>query len=103
MIMLTMLGFLGATVLAFRFNVLILLPSTLFGWLVVVVCGVATASSGMSIVSNLVLVAVALQFGYLFGFVFKWGTLASRRRSFLVKSAAVPDSTFYKISPENHL
>ena len=92
--MLTILGFLGATVLAFRFNVIILLPAILFGWMAVLVSGILTASSGASIALHMVLVAIALQVGYLAGIIFKWALLTSRRRSLSNKPAMVPDGTF---------
>ena len=92
--MLAILGSLGATMLAFRFNVIILLPAILLGWMVAFVNGVVTASSGASIAFQMALVAVALQVGYVGGFVVKWAVLASRRRHESGKPAMVPDGTF---------
>jgi hypothetical protein len=93
--MLVTLGFLGAaTLVAFRFNVIILLPAILFGWMVALVNGVVTASSGGSIAFQMALVAVALQLGYMAGFVLKWAMLASRHRHGSGKSAMLPDGTF---------
>jgi hypothetical protein len=89
-----LLGFLGATVLAFRFNVIILLPAVLFGWVVALGEGVVTASSGTSIAFHMVLIAVALQFGYVGGIVLKWTVLASRRRRESGRLTMVPDGTF---------
>jgi hypothetical protein len=93
-IMLTILGFLGATMLAFRFNVFILLPAILLGWMMVLVNGVLSGSSGASIALHLVLVAILLQVGYMTGIILKLVLLASRRRSWSDKPAAVPDGTF---------
>jgi len=92
--MLAILGSLGATMLAFRFNVIILLPAILFGWMVAFVHGLVTASSGASIAFQMALVAVALQVGYVAGIVLKWAVLASRRRHESGKPAMVSDGTF---------
>ena len=80
--------------LAFRFNVIILLPAILFGWMVALVNGVATASSGASIALQMALVAVVLQLGYVAGIVLKWAMLASRHHDESGKSAMVPDGSF---------
>ena len=80
--------------LAFRFNIFILLPAILLGWMMVLVNGVLTGSSGASIAFHLVLVAIVLQVGYLAGILLKWALLASRRRSWSDKPAAVSDGTF---------
>ena len=90
--MLATLGSLGAILLAFRFNVFILLPAILFGWMVALVNGVVTASPGASIAFQMALVAVALQLGYVAGIIIKWAVLASRHES--GKPAMVPDGTF---------
>ena len=92
--MLTILGFLGATALAFRFNVIILLPAILFGWLAVLVNGMVNADSSASIAFQLALIVVALQFGYMAGIVLKCVTLASCRRHESGKPAMVSDGTF---------
>jgi uncharacterized membrane protein YhaH (DUF805 family) len=92
--MLVLLGSLGATLLAFRFNVIILLPAILLGWMVALVNGVVTASPDASIAYQMALVAVALQLGYMAGIVLKWAMLASRRHHESGKSALVPDGTF---------
>src|ERR1700726_4558328 len=89
--MLAILGSLGGIVLAFRFNVIILLPAVLIGWMMVLVNGVVTANSGASIAFQMVLVAVALQLGYVAGIVLKWAVLASRRRHESGKPAMVAD------------
>jgi hypothetical protein len=80
--------------LAFRFNVFILLPAILFGWMVALVNGVVTASSGTSIAFQMALVAVTLQLGYVAGIVLKWAVLAGQRRQASGKPAMVPDGTF---------
>lgn len=92
--MLTILAFLGGTVLAFRFNVLILLPTILFGWMLVLVGGVVAGSSGSSIALMMALVTIVLQVGYLAGIVLKWAWLASWRRGWSGKPAVAPDGTF---------
>jgi hypothetical protein len=92
--MLATLGSLGATMLAFRFNVIILLPAILFGWMVALVNGVVTGSSDASIAFQMALVAVALQLGYVAGIVLQWAVLASRRRRESGKPAMVSDGTF---------
>jgi hypothetical protein len=94
MMTLTILGFLGAAVLAFRFNVIILAPAILFGWMVALVDGLVTASSAAAITFHMVLVASALQFGYLAGIVLKWAVLASGHGRETGKPAMVPDGTF---------
>ena len=92
--MLAILGSLAGIVLAVRFNVIILLPAILLGWMVALVNGVVTASSGASIALQMALVAVVLQLGYMAGIVLKWAMLASRRHHESSKSAMVPDGTF---------
>lgn len=92
--MLAILGSFAAIVLAFRFNVFILLPATLFGWVVALVNGLVTASTIGSIAFEMALVAIALQFGYVAGIVLKWAVLAGRRRHETAKPAMVPDGTF---------
>ena len=79
-IMMTISAFLGGTVLAFRFNVLILLPTILFGWMLVVVIGVMAGTSGSSIAFGMALVTIVLQVGYLAGTVLIWAWSASWRR-----------------------
>jgi len=92
--MLAILGSLGGIVLAFRFNVIILLPAIMFGWMVALVNGVVTASSGTSIALQMAQVAVVLQLGYVAGIVLKWAMLASRHHDESGKSAMVADGTF---------
>jgi hypothetical protein len=95
--MLTILGFLGATMLPFRFNVFILMPAILFGWLLVLVSGLLTASSGSAIAFNMVLVAILLQFGYVAGIVLRWALLQSglhRQRNWSDTPTVAPDDTF---------
>src|ERR1700692_3151683 len=93
-IMLTILGFLGAIVLAFRFNVVILLPAILVGWMLALTSGVMNASSGASIAFQMALVAVALQLGYVAGIVLKWADLVSRHHGDSGKPAMLSDRTF---------
>jgi hypothetical protein len=94
--MLTIFGFLTGTVMAFRFNVFILVPTILFGWGLVLVGGLITSSSVASIALQVVVVALALQIGYLAGFVFKWALLVSRRRNWSDKPVVVSDGTFFQ-------
>ena len=89
---LAIMGSLGAILLSLRFNVIILLPAILFGWMVALVNGVVTASSGTSIVLQMVLVAVALQLGFVAALVLKWAALVGRRHH--AKAAMMPDGTF---------
>jgi hypothetical protein len=91
--MLAILGFL-ATVLSFRFNMFILLPAILLGWMLVLVSGIVHGGSGAAIALQLVLVAIVLQFGYLAGIILKWALLAGWRRNWSDKPAALPDGTF---------
>jgi len=91
--MLAILGSLGGILLAFRFNVIVLLPAILLGWMVALVDGVVTASSGASTALQMALVAVALQFGYMAGIVVKCAMLSSRHRR-SSKPVMVPDGTF---------
>lgn len=91
--MLAALGSLGVT-MAFRFNVIILLPAIFLGWMVALLHGVATSSSAASIALQMVLVAVVLQLGYVLGILLKWALLAGQRRHEADKPAVVPDGTF---------
>ncbi len=92
--MLAILGLLGAIILALRFNVIILLPAILFGWAVALVNGVMTASSGTSIMFQMVLVAVALQLGFVGALVLKWAVLAGRHHPRAGKATATPGGAF---------
>jgi hypothetical protein len=92
--MLTILAFLGGTLLAFRFNVLILLPTIPFGWMLVLVGGVVAGSSGSSIALRMALVTIVLQVGYMAGIVLIWAWLVSWHRSWSEKPAVVPNGTF---------
>jgi hypothetical protein len=92
--MVLLLEFLGALVLAFRFNVFILLPAVLLGWMLVLISGITAGNSGASIAFHMVLVAIVLQVGYLAGIICKWALLASGRRSWSHKPGVVPDGTF---------
>ena len=89
---LAILGSLGAILLALRFNVIILLPAVLFGWMVALVNGVVTASSGTSIVFQMALVAVALQVGFVGALVLKWAVLVGQRHH--AKAGMIPSGTF---------
>ena len=93
--LLTILGFLCGVVLSLRFNVLILVPTILLGWMLALVAGLATGVSTTSIALEMAFVAAALQLGYIAGIVFKWALLAvhlRRRRIWAKKSLMSPDS-----------
>jgi hypothetical protein len=92
--MLTVLGFLSATMLAFRFNVFILLPTILLAWMLVLVSGIVIGSSGASIAMHMVLTAVILQIGYLAGILVKWALLASHRHTWVENTTISPEATF---------
>ena len=94
--MLIILGLLCGLVLAFRFNVLILLPTILFGWMLVLVGAAVTARVGFSIALEMALVAIAVQVGYLGGFIFKWRLLVNRRRNSSAKPVTAPDGAILK-------
>jgi hypothetical protein len=100
-IMLTIFGFLAATVMAFRFNVFILLPTILFGWMLMLVGGVVTASPGASIAFEMALLAIAIQAGYLAGFIFKWSLLVSRRGSWSVAPAVAAERVVAKLNRQS--
>lgn len=91
--MLALLGSLGAILLALRFNVIVLVPAILFGWVVALVNGMVSASSGSSIIFQMALIAVALQFGFVGALLIKWAMLVSRRQD-QAANAALPDGTF---------
>ena len=96
--LLTILGFLCGVVLSVRFDVLILLPAILLGWVLVIIgaVGAVGGGNGMSILLGMVTVAAALQGGYITGIVGQWGLRSSRvvPQSWPEKSAAAPDSAF---------
>ena len=91
--MLTIMGFLAATMLAWRFPVFVLFPAILFGWMLVLVSGLLTTSSGASIMLHMVLVAVAMQLGYLAGIILSWALLAVWRYGWSTKPM-MPHGTF---------
>ena len=91
--LLTILGLLCGVVLSLRFDVLILVPAILLGCALAVVGGLAT---GASVVWGAVLVATALQVGYVSGIVGQWALRSQRglRQSWPEKTAVAPDSAF---------
>ncbi len=91
--MLAMLGFFGATLLAFRFSVFILLPAILSGWLLTLVCEASTANTLTHTALQMVLVTTVLQLGYVAGIILKSALLANRSRGWSKKSTMVPDCT----------
>jgi len=94
--LLTILGLLCGIVLSVRFDVLILLPAILLGWLLAVIGGLIVGGTGMSIVFGMVLVATALQGGYVLGIVGQWALRSHRAlpQSWPEKTTATPDSAF---------
>ena len=94
--LLTILGLLCGIVLSVRFDVLILLPAILLGWLLAVVGGLIVGSTGMSIVLGMVLVATALQGGYVLGIVGQWALRSHRAlpQSWPEKTTATHDRAF---------
>ena len=91
--LLTILGLLCGAVLSLRFDVLILVPAILLGCALAVVGGLAT---GTSIVLGVVLVASALQVGYILGVVGQWALRSQRAlpESWPEKTTVAPDSAF---------
>ena len=77
---LTILGLLCGIVLSFRFSVLILVPTILFGWVLTLAVGLATGSGIAAIAWEMVAVTIALQLGYGGGIGVKWALLASHSR-----------------------
>ena len=94
--LLTILGLLCGIVLSVRFDVLILLPAILLGWLLAAIGGLIVGSTGTSIVFEMVLVATALQGGYVLGIVGQWALRSHRAlpQSWPEKTAAAPDRAF---------
>ena len=96
--LLTILGFLFGAVLSFRFDVLILLPSILLGWLCAIVGGLAIGNTGVSILFVMIFVATALQIGYIFGiglqWASRWSSQSPSRRDWPEKATAAPDRAF---------
>ena len=92
--LLTILGLLCGIVLSVRFDVLILLPAILRGWLLAVVGGFVAGSTGTSIILGMVLVATALQGGYGLGIVGQWALRSHRAlpQRWPEKATAAPDS-----------
>ena len=96
--LLTILGFLCGIVLSVRFDFLILLPSILLGWLLAIVGGLAMGNTGGSILFVMILVATALQIGYMFGiglqWASSWASQSPSRRDWPEKATAAPDRVF---------
>jgi hypothetical protein len=78
--LLTIFGFLCGAVLSFRFDVRILLPATLLGWLLAFVGGLLTVAPVLSILTVMAMLTVALQLGYMFGICMQWGARWSSRQ-----------------------
>lgn len=94
--LLAILGFLCGMVLGFRFKVLILVPTIAGGWALAVMTGMLADSTWTMIALTMVMVALALQAGYIGGIVVRRLMAASRmsrRRTFAEKRAAVPGAT----------
>ena len=94
--LLTILGFLFGIVLSVRFDVLVLVPAILLGWLLAVIGGLAGGGTIMSIILGMVWVATALQIGYMAGIVGQWALRSSRAvpQSRNEKPAVAPDGAF---------
>jgi hypothetical protein len=94
--LLAILGFLCGMVLGFRFKVLILVPTTAFGWALAAMTGALGGNSWTSIALTMVLVALALQAGYVSGIAVRRLMAAvrmNRRRGFSQKQTAIPGAT----------
>ena len=94
--LLTILGLLCGIVLSVRFDFLILLPAILLGWLLAVIGGLIMGSTGASIIFEMVMVATALQGGYVLGIVGQWALRSHRAlpQSWPEKATAAPDRAF---------
>ena len=71
-------AFLCGAVLAFRYRVLVLYPIIAFGALFTLVLGMTAGRSFSSLMLGIVMGAVALQIGYLFGGVVRTSMVAAR-------------------------
>ena len=87
--MLAILGTFAAIKLALRSNVVLLLLAILVGWAVVLVNGVATASSAGAIGLHMILVAVGLQLGFMAALVLEWAVVAGLLHSEVGKPTTV--------------
>ena len=94
--LLTILGLLCGVLLSVRFDFLILLPAILLGWLLAVVGGLASGGTVVSILLGMILVATALQGGYITGIVGQWALRSYRpaNQSWPEKATAAPDRVF---------
>jgi len=94
--LLPILGLLCGIVLSARFDVLILLPAILLGWFLAVVGGLVMGSTVTSILFGMVLVATALQGGYVLGVVGQWALRSHRAlpQRWPEKATAAPDRVF---------
>ena len=94
--LLTILGLLCGIVLSVRFDFLILLPAILLGWLLAVIGGIASGGTGGSVLLAMLLVATALQGGYVLGIVGQWALRTHRAlpQQWPEKATAAPDSAF---------
>ena len=94
--LLTIFCFLCGIVLSFRFDALILLPAMLLGWVLAVIGGLVDGGTGLSILIGMVLVACALQGGYIGGIVIQWvsGVMRALPKRRLEKSAAAAHRAF---------
>jgi hypothetical protein len=92
----TILGFLFGIVLSIRFDVLILLPAILLGWIMAAIGATISGDSGLTIVLGMVMVATALQGGYISGIIGQWIWRSKRAlpRDWPEKSAATSEQAF---------
>lgn len=91
--LLIILGFLCAVLLSVRFDMFILLPATILGWALAVAGGILSGASFGSILIDMMLVAIALQVGYVGGIVGQWlmGSKSALSARWSGKSAAATD------------
>ena len=82
--------------LGLRFDVLVLVPAILLGWILAVIGGFLAGGAGLSILLGMALVAGALQGGYIGGVLVLWvmGSTRALPKRWAAKPAAAPDSAF---------
>lgn len=71
---LAIIGFLSAVLLSHRFAVLSLIPAILLSWIVALVYGLASGGNGLSILLMMILIAGAIQLGYIVGIALQWAS-----------------------------
>lgn len=86
-----LLSCLAGAVLGTRYRVFVLVPVTLAAWTVALLVGTTTSVSGT--VWSLVLIALAMQFGYVFGFAVRTTMVAARAKRALPELAVAAQSS----------